>query len=750
MARIRSAAAPTKPTHQPRPALYTRALANRGNSGSGPLYPTTPVEPPPSPGDLPQGVSRELQQPSPYHYSPSPYSEGALTPGSTISSGPLSRTVSPCLTTSSLAVEYQHHLSPLVVPTSDIEQHPGFVYLNQTPHIPGHAQCPPQHYGWYEQQDTGLLTPPESTSSSLAGINASPETDSYVRQRVEFISPTGPTPTQIQHYPRVAGPWTGQQLRQDDVMVLDHQSPPGSSNGSAFSPSQERGSRRLGPLTVDQRKNANLVREKGACLRCSCMKEKCDAGFPCNNCQGKKGRKWKLGCIRDTLYKRADLLFPTKIAQRYDMAKTSGYVHDSAFCYSEGDVFMLNLKIGLGGPPLRVPVKEMEPLKSNRQLTSFQANTQRSGNNTVDSWDPPIVLYTTDKNQFVAGLIEQLKASQQYVFTERHTNGFWWPYKFFEMEEMDWMSEVVEKIHEFQQTSNNMPFYSSIYKAQSLLYFSYIIDHTFLVDGDEDRRILFTHLSSPPQGTVPYINPEQISRPLKSIAYPFLVRYSTELLKELHDLLLKIAKAKEPSRADHDLAFCLSFMMLVFISATQSRIVMLKELTKTEPEINISETDCKEFLQTIETDVATYVIQFHEFATKKRRKSSPSPAAALSPFDVEMGGMDPNMNLFGKPAEEQHALRFNLMGCIEDIMQSHRAYYNLYYHHQPQSASFSKVNHGQRKKNKNTDPLPWTAGPNFKRPNEMGVPKPDVTQFEVQNMHQLCWRFMEIALAKGD
>jgi hypothetical protein len=493
------------------------------------------------------------------------------------------------------------------------------------------------------------------------------------------------------------------------------------------------------------------------------MKEKCDAGFPCNNCQGKKGRKWKLGCIRDTLYKRADLLFPTKIAQRYDMAQTSVYVHDSAFCYSEGDVFMLNLKIGLGGPPLRVPVKEMEPLKSDRQLTSFQANTQRSGNNTVDSWDPPIVLYTTDKNQFVTGLIDQLKASQQYVFTERHTNGFWWPYKFFEMEEMDWVSEVVEKIHEFQQMSNNMAFYSSIYKAQSLLYFSYIIDHTFLVDGDEDRRMLFTHLSSPPQGTVPYINPEQISRPIKSIAYPFLVRYSTEILKELHELLLKIAKAKEPSRADHDLAFCLSFMMLVFISASQSRIVMLKELSKTEPEIKVSETDCKEFLQTIETEVATYIIHFHEFATKKRRKSSTSPAAA-SPLDMEMGGMD---NTSSKPLEEQYAIRFNLMGCIEDIMQSHRAYHNLYYHHhhhhQPNTASVfpraSRTGNQQRKKDKDisnkknmmTDPLPWTAGPNLKRPHEVGVvPKPDVTQFEVQNLHQLCWRFMEIALAKYD
>ena len=121
------------------------------------------------------------------------------------------------------------------------------------------------------------VSPTEHPAHLLAGLDRIAQSDEAVRlarQRLEFVSPQGPSPTQHQQYPKRHGPWTTQSLRSEDLMVLDQEVPP-TVLDTALSPttSSEKASRRNGPLSAEARRNANIVRQMGACRRCVYMKE---------------------------------------------------------------------------------------------------------------------------------------------------------------------------------------------------------------------------------------------------------------------------------------------------------------------------------------------------------------------------------------------------------------------------------------------------------------------------------------------
>ena len=120
--------------------------------------------------------------------------------------------------------------------------------------------------------------PFEQPSHLLAGIDRVAQSDEaarLARQRLEFVSPQGPSPTQHQQYPKRHEPWNTESLRSEDPMVLDQRSPsfPVPENSLSPTSSNDKGSRRNGPLTAEARRNANIVRQMRACRRCVYMKE---------------------------------------------------------------------------------------------------------------------------------------------------------------------------------------------------------------------------------------------------------------------------------------------------------------------------------------------------------------------------------------------------------------------------------------------------------------------------------------------
>jgi hypothetical protein len=508
-----------------------------------------------------------------------------------------------------------------------------------------------------------IVTPTESTSSSLAGIQTSPEIDSFVHP-AEFTN--GPTPTRLQRLPQSYGPWAPYHLRQDDLMNLDTDSSP-SSHNSALSPASSSGrARRVGPLTQEGRRNANKVRDVGACLRCSCMKEKCDDGNPCGRCGNKIGRKWKLGCLRDRLEQRVDYFFPTPIANRYDLAETNRYIDGTGFTYlHHRPDFTISLSMGVGGPPLQIPVREVSPLEQKRILQSFQINNDSGSIDTKPTWDPPIVPFSLKKDSFVNNLFNQLGNSIRSVFDRKHQGGYYWPWRCFEDLSCHWVGEVAEKIHEFHHNAATVTYFDPIRKAHTALYFNYLLDHPFLVKEPEHISHLLSRLENGPDAaeTPQYISPETIQRFVKASIFPFLRKTTGELLAKLHETLLAMARAKPKdeiaggSLAQRDLAFSLAFMLLIIVGQTQSRLLMLSELSKTEPGINLSLHDAQQHIDEVEEKLGRYIIHFHEFATKKRQRPRQSN---VLPTPVET-----------RKAEEAYSANFQLMKHVEGFMRQY-------------------------------------------------------------------------------
>jgi hypothetical protein len=436
------------------------------------------------------------------------------------------------------------------------------------------------------------------------------------------------------------------------------------------------------------------------------MRERCDTAQPsCNNCH-KKGRKWKLGCIRETLDSRTHVLFPSPISGRYGTGDTSRYIENSGFFYLDRPDFELQLTTRLpGGSPIPVRVKEIEPVHHERLLHYYQSNVNEGRNSDAQFWDPPIVLYLTDRQTFFGQTRLLLKRAMQEVFTKKHENGYLWPWDCFDFPEMDWLGEVVELIHTFSQGAMNLTYFSMIHKADSLLFFNYLLDHAFLIDGDQ-RNQLFANLSNPPTDTFKWISSETITRSLKAVIFPFMDRYSKEVLSHLHELLLQMSKAKEVSSARNDLAFCLSFLMLVVLGQNQARLVSLADLAaKGEKGIDLSKSDAEDYIRNMETQLGDFIIQFHEFAIKKRRQPAP-PSGNMS-----------------KP-EEQYAARFGLMDRITVITQSYRAY--------TRNTTIPKKTFVKAEKS-----------PDALEPESFELEHFGIEHFEARNIHRLCWRFVD-------
>lgn len=439
------------------------------------------------------------------------------------------------------------------------------------------------------------------------------------------------------------------------------------------------------------------------------MKERCDKGRPCSNCHEKKTRKWKMGCIRDQLNDRTDFLFPAPISNRYTLPGTNSYVEDSGFFYLDRPAFQLNFTTGLKGLPIPLWVKEIEPVKNERLLRSYEADTKSGSNSAAQFWDPPIVVYLPGWQfgpSFSSQVESSLKHSMLKALEEKHETGYYWPWRCFDFEHMDWLGEIVETIHAFSQESRGTTYFSSIRKASSLLLFNYLLDHPFLIEGDQQDR-LAAHLSNPPShlGTK-WVSSEAVTRSLKAVVFPPIRQGSREVLKELHDLLLQMSKSKEVSGARNDLAFCLSFLMLVLLGQNQARLVLLADMTANgETGVNLQEAEMERHIREMETQLGDFIIQFHEFALKKRRKPR-VPSGEASKL------------------EEQYSAHFGLMGKVAAITRRYRVYTK------PPKEMFIKAE----------------SPADHLKPDSFDFKDFNVASFEAGNVQRLCWKFVDAVM----
>ena len=372
----------------------------------------------------------------------------------------------------------------------------------------------------------------------------------------------------------------------------------------------------------------------------------------------------------------APLFFPSPIQNRYNVSGTNQYIDGTAFSYlMHRPYFALKLSMGVGGPPLEVTVREVEPLNHKRILQSFQINRENGSIHTRPTWDPPIVPYTTNKKAFVDNLFTQLAWSMKEVFERKHESGYYWPYKCFEGMPT-WVGEVAEKIHEFHHNAETLKYFHPIRQAHTVLYFNYMLDHPLAVKDHDHISDMVSNLENKPDADDlrNFINPETIGRFVKASIFPKLVKVTTELLKTLHDTLMAMATAKAKdtvaggSNAQRDLVFSLSFMLLIIVGQTQSRLLLLSELSKSEAHIKLPLEEARNHIDEIEKGLAYYIIYFHDFVIKKRaRPSRTNPNQSLSPTG------DPN-------PEEAYSANFKLMLQVEELTRKYRMFMPLPYY----------------------------------------------------------------------
>jgi hypothetical protein len=386
---------------------------------------------------------------------------------------------------------------------------------------------------------------------------------------------------------------------------------------------------------------------------------------------------------------------------------TNRHIYNFGFSYLDRPSFRLKLETGSLSRPLEVIVKEIEAMDaSSSNSLAFKMERTSSVvyvNETITMWNPPVVLYMVDKEADVRKLRAQLRYWMSSIYETRHTGDpeKRWPWPCFQTEDMDWEGEVVEAIQEYYR--RDFASHEILQKAQCLLFFGYILDQAFEVSVDS-RETLFENLQSLPSAKnldqMP-IAPDTVARFIKMIVYGYAYELAHSVLAALQELLDSMARGKEISTARSDLAFCLSFLLLVYLGQSQARLVMLAEMSAKEPGIGLSIDQARHYIQEMEHTLGTYLIHFHEFAVKRRKPTVPSSPTS--------------------DAEEQHARDKGLMDSMKGLFSKYCAY-------------------------KPPAPVKIKAEPLSAPPRTFELPAPTIERFDLLNTHRLCWKFVSAIL----
>ena len=397
------------------------------------------------------------------------------------------------------------------------------------------------------------------------------------------------------------------------------------------------------------------------------------------------------------------------IANRHRLSEVNKFIEDAGFWYLDRPHFKVKLETGSLSRPLEIIVKEVESMDTTgSELQAFQmrSTSQDKTVRTIKLWNPPLVPYMVNKPVDVRKLRAQLKSWMEDVFDARHTGpeNQRWPWPCFGHVDMYWAGDVAEKIHDYYRS--DLPSHALLGKAQSLLFFGYVLDNTFLVSQDSRHTLLANLQNVVPaqEGGDMRIAPERITRFIKMIACGYAFELAQSVLAGLQELLHGMALGNQTSTARSDLAFCVTFILLVFLAQSQNRILMLAELSKTEPGINLDQDDAETHIREMEHTLGSYMIHFHEFAVKRRKHTAQPPHV--------------------RDADEQHALNMRLMEEVARLFSEYCAYPPL----MPKIQTELSAAHT--------------------RPSTLDLESPDINinVFNMRNTHRLCWKFVSALL----
>ncbi|KEF51405.1 uncharacterized protein A1O9_12554, partial [Exophiala aquamarina CBS 119918] len=437
----------------------------------------------------------------------------------------------------------------------------------------------------------------------------------------KFIPYPNPPPTNYRRARQNNEPWNPVQYYPSakvPSMDVDMQDVPDYAHSQE---GREKGSGRTGPLSQAQRQQASEVRRMGACLRCQIMREKCDLKIPCHTCETKDRRKFPKKCIRTDFDwdSHRTTCFPDELTFRLKQEKLFQHLSLQSFNVPDRPSFTVQLDLSIEDK-LWVVVKEFTPLQ-NSIRHGHRSIEDEDGNKSYQRlriWDPPIIMRIRDGDlpATIISMRQKLNALFNNILSEERK---WvnWTMKYFFHAEEDFQCSMIIWIGKYYR--KDIEEHSILSSALSLLWWEYLLLNKFTV-AEEDVANLERHLDARrPEGGEHFpAVPDTINRFLKAIILPMAIDTAKKITEELHERLFKMAVSQKLSQSGTDITMCLMFVLMIFMGAVQSTLLLLPDIPAEEMERVYNLDMAKVKILEIEESIIELWTSFHRYTLSRR------------------------------------------------------------------------------------------------------------------------------------
>lgn len=415
--------------------------------------------------------------------------------------------------------------------------------------------------------DPSLISPTTESlpRSSISSVNLSMEPMAEAllpaTQGPGFVNPFGgESPTMIA--PAQHAPQTSESPPMFSSGDLAHQS----------SAAQRSGGRQLGShLDPEKRRDANTMREVGACWSCALQRDKCGPGDPCHRCEKRKnkanGPHPQLACDRTPLWDLLEFFLPS--AQLTDLHKPKTLEEFVGKHTTGWTNIRIKLKLipGRGLPAMICEAYEFIPQthESARQFQYFKDHktglSQRR-----EKPSPPLGMMQIEQ--------EDIKRYSKYLddIVEHHFRAF--AQMYCSDDEYDFQLRLLGFIRDLKPESKDEK--QLLHEVRRLIVVTYIMGHTLVLEEANRAQVLprlrYDRRSASDYG--PFCSPRVVNRQLK---YLFCGLHKTTMHEVYKRLQQMLKKSTQWPPAKWTAAFCAMLGLAMVHEDTQKTIQLVMD-----------------------------------------------------------------------------------------------------------------------------------------------------------------------------
>ncbi|EXJ75936.1 uncharacterized protein A1O5_00444 [Cladophialophora psammophila CBS 110553] len=283
------------------------------------------------------------------------------------------------------------------------------------------------------------------------------------------------------------------------------------------------------------------------------------------------------------------------------------------------------------GIPLYVLVREFHPLQPALEIRhAFQTSHGPNGEKSYDrqqTWNPPIIMCI--RNGELEKTVNQVRNNITGIFDklladpEKYRK---WTTEYFEEKEEDFQTQILRVLGRYYR--RDIEEHSTLKAALRLLWFEYLLLNKFTVPADAVLSLEANLGSKRPVGAPRHLHviPDTINRFLKAIILPLAEKAAEKLIKNLHEMMFKMAVTQKMPQGRRDLVLCLLFVLVIFLGRTQVALLLLSHTPAPEIGMEYSQEQAESKIEEMEQIVGDYLLSFHRYTLS--RMSSRSPVTA--------------------------------------------------------------------------------------------------------------------------